>query len=162
MNLELIFKEFPVFHKWTLEKKLNETDLSILTEFSQSEPIKQLILWIENHFVSHAHGVQILDLAGELLLANKKINHVLQNHTDSSSLLKELRKHRFPESSLREEKKQQFLNQLNLGKSIKAKWVREKDRTGVQLEFKSFSPKDLKQKIERLKSLFNEESLWKD
>ena len=160
MKLELIFKEFPVFNKWAVEKKLNATHLSILTEFNQLETIKNLIHWIETHLVSHSEGVQILDLAGELLLMDKNITPLLKQHQTTTPLIKELKKLRFPNSSLSEEKKRELLNKMDLGSSIQAKWMRQKDRTGLQLQFTSFSPRDFKQKIEKLKSLYNENKLW--
>ena len=162
MKLDLIFKKFPDFHKWADEKKLNETHLSILTEFQQLEKIKNLLQWIENHLVSHSQGVQLLDLAGELLLRNQNIKPLLEKSEDSDLLIKELKKLRFPESSSREERKKELLNKLNLGKSIRAEWIREGDRTGLKIQFKSFSSKDFKQKIEKLDSLYNEKSLFED
>jgi len=158
MKLDLIFKEFPSFYQWTLDKKLNETDLSILTEFHQLSEIKDLIVWIEKHFVSHSQGVQILDLAGELLLMNKNIKPVLEKNPEQ--LIKKLREMRFPESFLREKRKREILEKL--GGSIHTQWVREKDRTGVQIQFKSFSPQDLKQKIEKLKELYKKKELWEN
>ena len=162
MKIDLIFKEFPIFYKWTVKKQLNETHLSILTEFKDSNQLKNLISWIENHNVSHSQGVQILDLAGELLLMGKNITPLLEKHRESDTLIKELKKLRFPESSLREERKKKLLNKLNLAESIEAKWIREKDRTGIQIQFKSFSAKDLKQKIEKLNRFYNEKTLWED
>ena len=151
MKIDLIFKEFPAFYKWTVKKQLNETHLSILTEFKDSNQIKNLIFWIENHTVTHSQGVQILDLAGELLLMSKNINPLLEKHQESDTLIKKLKKLRFPESSLREERKKELLNKLNLAESIEAKWIREKDRTGIQLQFKKLLRKRFKTKDRKTK-----------
>jgi len=162
MKLDLIFKEFPAFRKWTVAKKLNSSHLSILTEFEDLEKIKPLICWIETHGASHSQGIQILELAGELLLKNQNIAPFLSACQEPESIIRELKKLRFPESSSREEKKREILNKLRLGGSIQAKWIREKDRTGLKLEFKSFSQKDLKQKIEKLNSLYWTKQLWEN
>ena len=162
MNLEFIFETFPRFHTWSLQKKLNKTDLSILTEFHNIQKIQALISWIEDHHVSHSQGVQILDLGGELLLMNKSLLSTLKQNQKSDQLIEQLRKLRFPKSSSRDKKKSQILTELQSGKSIKAKWIREKDRTGVQLEFKSFSLKDFKQKIQKLNSIAEKTELWEN
>ncbi|MBC6415318.1 MAG: hypothetical protein GDA46_02890 [Bdellovibrionales bacterium] len=162
MKLDTLFKQFPSFHKWTLQKKLNEKNLTILTEFQDIKKIQALIQWIENHHVSHSQGIQILELGGELLLMNKSLLSVLKEKQQSQKLIEKLKEMRFPKSSLREKEKKQILNKLQLGKSIKAKYIREKDRTGLQLEFKSFSLKDFNQKIQKLNSLSKQTSLWQN
>ena len=96
MTLKNIFKKWPVFHKWSKDKKLNSTDLSILTEFKKASSFKSLIEWIEKQPVSHSEGKQILELGGELLLMNQAIQDVLDQNTQAKSLIKDLKKLRFP------------------------------------------------------------------
>ena len=96
MDLKEIFKNHPLFHKWSFEKKLNSTDLSILTEFKNNSSFKTLIQWIEKHYVSHSEGKQILELGGELLLMKQSIQAVLQRNKQAKNLIKDLKKLRFP------------------------------------------------------------------
>ncbi|MCY4321899.1 MAG: hypothetical protein OXC37_05835 [Bdellovibrionaceae bacterium] len=95
MEIKEIFKQYPLFHKWSLEKKLNSSDLSILTEFKNFS-FKPLVEWIESHFVSHSQGKQILELGGELILMDKSIQTLLKKHDHAESLIKELKRLRFP------------------------------------------------------------------
>ena len=105
MKLKDIFKKYPLFHKWSLEKKLNSTDLSILTEFKSAKPFKPLIEWIEkSQAVSHSEGKQILELGGELLLMNQSIQNVLQKHKQAKALITDLKKLRFPIYTQKHEK----------------------------------------------------------
>ena len=96
MDIKDIFKEHPLFHKWSQEKKLNSTDLSILTEFKSPRSVKPLIEWIEKQPVSHSEGKQILELGGELLLMNQSIQAVLQKNNQAKALIEDLKKLRFP------------------------------------------------------------------
>ena len=96
MKLKDIFKKHPLFHKWSQEKKLNSTDLNILTELKKADSFKLLVEWIEKHPVSHSEGKQILELGGELLLMNKSIHKLLKKCDQANTLIKELKILRFP------------------------------------------------------------------
>ena len=106
MKLSNIFDQFPIFHKWVKEKKLNPKDLSILTEFKNSSSIGPLLKWIETYKPTHSQGIQILELGGELLLMNKPLNPLLQKEQKAFMLIDRLKKIRQPESSTRDEKNQ--------------------------------------------------------
>lgn len=167
MELSKIFDQFPTFHEWVKDKKLNPKDLSILTEFQTIFPIKNLLQWIEKQQPSHSQGKQILELGGELLLMNKPIHNLLLNEKKSSSLIENLRQLRFPETSSRDEIKSRIVKHLPWTKFIKAKWTRQNDRGALSVHFQSFSLKDFKQKIQKLNSVYEHldkgsEKLWKD
>ena len=91
MEIKEVFKKHPLFYKWSLEKKLNSTDLSILTEFKNVSTVKTLIEWIEKHSVSHSEGKKILELGGELLLMNQSIQLILEKNKQAKNLIKDLK-----------------------------------------------------------------------
>ena len=165
MEIKEIFKEFPQFYKWSLEKKLNSTDLSILTEFKNSSSLKTLIEWIENHSVSHSEGKQILELGGELILMNQSIQALLQKHKKAKALIIDLKQLRYPIYTQQEKRKAKIIKELDLGSSLKAVWRQDKDRGALSVQFQSFSLKDLKQKIKKLEAIYKQleegkEQLW--
>ena len=167
MELSLIFKSFPLFHKWVKEKKLNTKELTILEEFENLSKIKPLLQWIETYKVTHSEGIQILEYAGELLLMNQDLNSLFQKQKKASLLIEQLKKLRHPESSSRDEEKSQMATNLNWSPSIKAKWVRKNDKGGLSVSFHSFSLRDLKQKIQNLNSIYKQleetsDKLWKE
>ena len=167
MELKEIFKEFPLFYKWSCEKKLNATDLSILTEFKNSSAFKPLIEWIEKHPVSHSEGKQILELGGELLLMERSLQSVLQRHNQATTLIKDLKKLRYPKYTLLDEKKTKIIKGLKLDSSLKAVWRQDQDRGVLSIQFQSSSLKDLKQKINKLESVYQQlkegkEKLWQE
>lgn len=167
MELPLIFKRFPLFHKWVKEKKLNVKELTILEEFDSLSQIKPLLQWIENHKVTHSEGGQILEYAGELLLMNQNLDSLFQKQEKARTLIEQLKKLRHPENSARDEKKSQIVNSLSWNPSIKAKWIRQNDKGGIAISFHSFSLRDLKHKIQNLNSIHkqmeeNPNKLWKE
>lgn len=166
-ELSEIFKQFPHFQKWAEDKKLNSKDLTILTEFKNINSIKTLIQWIENRCPTHSEGVQILEIGGELILMNQPINSILSKESTSSSLIASLKKLRWVESSLRDEKKSKIVSQLSHSNSLKTNWVRQGDRGALSIQFKSFSMRDLKQKIQQICSIYKQldegkEKLWRE
>ena len=165
MKLTEIFKEHPLFHKWSVEKKLNSTDLSILTEFNNSSSFKTLIEWIEKHPVSHSEGKQILELGGELLLMNQSIQTILKKHKQAKALIANFKKLRFPISSQQQEQKIKIIKKMKLEPALKAVWRQDKDKGSLFIQFQSFSLKDLKQKIKKLEAVYKQlseekEKLW--
>lgn len=165
MNLSRIFETFPNFHKWSQQKKLDESHLDILTEFKDTNQIKALIQWIEQNHVSHSQGVQILELAGELILMGKPIKASLDNNKKAGLLIEDLKKIRQPQSSYQTTRQSQIVKNLKLSSAVKAKQIRDKDQSGLSVEFKSFSLKDFKNKIGVLKSLYEQlekERFWKN
>ena len=166
MELSNIFDQFPKFYSWAENKKLQPKELSILTEFKDSSSVKPLIQWITNYKPTHSQGVQILELGGELILMNKTFDSVLLKETNAGCLINGLKKLRLPNNSARNEEKSKIVNSLDWPSSIQAKWIRQNDRGALSIQFKSFSMKDFKQKIQKLNSVYNQlnesnEKLWK-
>lgn len=166
MKLSEYFEQFPVFHKWVKEKKLNPKDLTILTEFKHISSFKPLLKWIEAHKPTHSQGIQILELGGELLLMNKSLNPLLLKVQKVPLLIKHLKQLRHPESSFRDEQKSKIINRLTWPSSVQAKWIRQNDKGALSIQFKVSSMKDFKQKIQNLNSVYkhlneSSEKLWK-
>ena len=166
MELSEIFKQFPLFHKWAENKKLNAQDLSILTEFEISLPFKSLIQWIEKHQPTHSEGLQILDLGGECLLMRRSLSSGLLKEAKASLFIEGLKKLRLKESFARDEKKKRIVQNQAWG-VIKARWLRQGDRGALSIQFQSFSLQDFKQKIQKLNSVYESlnkepEKLWGD
>ena len=146
MELSKIFKQFPHFHKWVKDKKLNAQNLSILTEFKNNLAFKPLIHWIEKHQPTHSQGRQILELGGECLLMNKPLSPNLLKETKASLFIEGLKKLRLRESFTRDEKKAQIVQSQDWGPRVNAQWLRQNDRGALSIQFQSFSLQDFKTK----------------
>jgi len=167
MKLSEIFNRFPKFKKWADSKKLNSKELTILTELKNCHSLSSLIQWIENHKPTHSQGIQILELGGELFLMDKLFESLLTKEIQPHSLIEQLKKLRLPETYSRDKKKSQIVKSLSWPPSIQARWLRQGDRGALSVQFKSFSMKDFKQKIQKLNSIYDQlrkepEKLWKD
>lgn len=167
MTLNFIFKRFPKFYSWCQSKKLQPTDLSILTEFKDISSIEPLIHWIEQHPASHSEGKQILELGGELILMDQDIQTLLHEHSLAKNLIKVLRQLRFPKHTIRKKQKEKIIKELQKDNSLKMTWREDKDKSALAVQFQSFSLKDLKQKVKQLEYIYttlnkSKEKLWSD
>ena len=109
--------------------------------------------WIGEQKPSHSHGVQILEMGAELLLMGKKLDEIMFKEENAKNLLKKLRMLRQPESSQRDQHKEEIIKKLPWPTGIKGTWLRQNDRSGLEIRFQSFSFKELDQKIKSLQSI---------
>ena len=163
MNLKENNPAFPSFNQWQKDKKLPH--LSILTELKDHKSLSLLLNWLGEHRPTHSQGLEILQLSGELLLMGKNLDSLFKQTTQAEKLLLKLRQLRNPLSSQKMELKSRLIQDLPWLPQIKGRWVRQNDSTGLEIQFKSFSLKDLQQKIKNLNKVYDEiekKKLWKD
>lgn len=165
MKINDILKQFPDFEQWVKDKKLDFSGLSLLTEFSDTQKPQALLNWISQNRPSHSQGIQILELAGELLLMGRPLNAILETAQNSEDLLRSLKQLRYPLTSGQEEKKTKIVRALPWPKHMKGRWIRQNDKTGLEVQFQCFSMKEFKQKAQSLQHIINEieekgNSLW--
>ena len=151
-----VFRSFPAFREWVKDKKLSPKEIGILTEFPPKNPPKSLLKWIEKHRPGHSEGAQILDLAGELILMGQTTDGLLSKETKAVKLIQALKKRRMTVSAGRDEEKAKTVARMGWPPSIKARWVRENDRGALMIQFKSFSLRDFRQKIQKLETALQE------
>lgn len=153
MKITDILKQFPDFQQWVKDKKLTSSHLSPLTEFSDIQRLQALLNWIGRNRPSHSQGVQILELAGELLLMGISLDAAFETTQNPEILLKKLKKLRHPLASTEEERKSNIVQALSWSKQMKGRWIRQNDRTGLEVQFQCFSMKEFKQKIQNLQHI---------
>lgn len=165
MELSKIFNHAPSFKSWVENKKLNSKELTVLTEFSGFHEVQDLIDWIVQCQPSHSQGAQILELGGELLLAGKSISSLTKKEQNPKTLLKKLKILRYPLASQKDKNKEQEVKQLPWSSLMQGKWIRQGDQSGLEVSFKSFSLKDLENKIKTLETIKNfiktNKKIWK-
>ena len=156
MEIDTILKQFPDFQRWMKDKKLASSHLSLLTEFSDIQALQTLLSWIGWNRPSHSQGIQILELAGELLLMGVSLNTAFEATEKPEILLKNLKKLRHPLASNKEEQKTRMIQALPWAEQMKGRWIRQNDRTGLEIQFRCFSIKEFKQKIQSLQHIIQE------
>ena len=153
MKINDILKQFPDFQQWVKNKKLTAFHLSLLTEFSDMQILQALLSWIGRNRPSHSQGVQVLELAGELLLMGIPLDAVFETSQKPEILLKKLKKLRHPLASKKEEQKANIVQAFPWPEQMNGRWIRQNDRTGLEVQFRCFSTKEFKQKIQSLQHI---------
>ena len=153
MKINDMLKQFPDFQQWVKDKKVTTSHLSLLTEFSDTQTPQSLLNWIGRNQPSHSQGIQMLELAGELLLMGITLNDTFETTQTPEILLQKLKTLRHPLASKKEEQKTKMIQALPWSKHMKGRWIRQSDRTGLEVQFRCFSMKELKQKIQSLQHI---------
>ena len=156
MELKNILEQFPDFQQWVENKKPGPASLSLLMEFSDTKTLQVILNWIGRHRPSHSQGIQILELAGELLLMGTPLDTLFETTTNLENLLKQLKLLRYPMASKQEEQKSKIIQSLSWPRQMKGRWIRQNDLSGLEIQFRCFSIKDLKQKIQGLEHIYNQ------
>lgn len=141
------------FYQWAKQHSLSSGDLYSLCNLPQL-PVQSLTqLALLNP--SRSFGIQLLDLLVDCLLMGQSEDTCLL-HSSSFDLWRDhLRTLRFPQTTKRDEEKKQSL--LNIWpKSFTVRWLRQGDRSGVDVRFFVSSKKELEEKIESLQRVYND------
>lgn len=153
MKLKKILTQFPDFQKWVKNRKSDFSHLSLLTEFSDLQKLQSLLNWISKNNPSHSKGIQTLELAGELLLMNVSLDAIFNTTQNPEELLKQLKKLRHPIASEQEERRSKIVQNLPWQRHTKGRWIRQNDKTGLEVQFQCFSMKEFKQKLQNLQHI---------
>ncbi len=164
-TLEVIL-QLPInFQAWCHRKKIGVRDLAPLKSIGQ-ETITPLLNVIAQKDLAKNFGVQILELAAELLLLELTNERLLQNADKSvETWLNDLRTLRFPNTSALDEQSQRKLKNLSWPPKVDVQWVRKGDISGLRVEFFCASQLELEKKLTSLKHVTddlraNPEKLW--
>jgi len=163
-NLFLVLKGLPNnFLKWAAQKDLGFNELRILTHGQKNIDGTNLLKFLDKLVTlnpSRQIGAKILEYFVELedvsllqeVLEKNSADHILQFLTEK----------RFPRTTLADNKASKQVQEFPWPSHVKAQWLRQGDRAGVEVKFFSSSSDDLKKKISLLNELKdkNIEKLW--
>lgn len=135
---------------WAHDKGLKARDLSILLSFDEVAPLNTVMEKISALQVSKSEGVKILEWAGELLLSGHSLKEVLPGEDKTDSWLRSLQSKRYPSSYQQDNSKQQTVKTFAWPKHTQAQWLRQGDRTGIELKLHVQSPEDFAKKLQAL------------
>jgi hypothetical protein len=146
------------FRRWCAEKKVGPQDLSPL--LSAKSDLKPLFLKILKLGLSKSQGMQALELGVELLLMGFSPTDLKLAEEDDGSLsadawLEELKRKRYPETFSRDEKAEKQMKSLPWPGSSQARWVRQGDKSGIELKIFVSQPSDLKKYMQSLSKVQN-------
>ena len=140
------------FQNWCLEKKVAANELAILNSFKNLDSLKRVCEFIVSHSAGKQIGIQILEMAGELILMEKDIQDIL-NSTSAEIFLAEVKKRRFPQSTALDQTQEQWLKSLGWPSTSQTKWIRRGDKSGVELKLFFSTPLELQKNIVQLQRI---------
>ena len=141
------------FQSWLLEKNIGAQELQILLS-SEGLSLEPVYLAIIENRLSRQNGIQVLENAIELLLLGKSLREILPRESESFEFwLSRLKNLRFPKTSSSDEKSQGQLADLPWPGHSQARWVRQGDRSGIELKLFVANPAELKKSVLSLQKI---------
>ena len=150
-NIARALLKMPVgFQDWCSEKKLSVHDLASLLSLGNLD-IKPVLLFILNLSCSKSQGTKALELAIEVLLMGKALELVCPDETKTSEQwLTHLHGLRYPETLKADIENEKKMEALPWPGSSQARWVRQGDKSGIELKLFVSNPTDLKKYLHSL------------
>lgn len=153
------------FQQWCNKKQLMPNDLAILNSFEETTELSAVLEKIVDLNASKSKGIEILELASELILMNQSENvtEALTSFNTADTLLTKLRRLRKPVFSTQMDLQKQKLNQLSWPANTQAQWQNSGDQSRLELKLSSSGPDDLKNKLHQLTKMcekMKDEKLW--
>lgn len=148
------------FQTWLAQKAVGPQELGILLSLAPVKLTKAFHKIVtENH--SRSHGVQILELFGELLMMGKSEELLLS--ANGEAWVKLLRQLRYPLAHSADQTASQAIAKISWPGSVQSKWTRRGDQAGIELKFFAANPLEFKRTLASLRKLeetFGEDNLW--
>jgi hypothetical protein len=137
---------------WVNSKKIKQSDLTFLNILkTETEKIRISECFLKCHLLnaSFSDTLQILEWAAELVMMNSK-TPILSDATDINTWKSELKKLRYPQTTLSDQDLKTKLESLPWPYGAKIKFERRGDRAGIELKLFITSTADLTKSISAL------------
>jgi hypothetical protein len=137
---------------WVQSKKIKSTDLTflnILKTDNEKKMISECFLKCFSLNASFSETLQILELATELVMINSE-TAVLTETTNINTWKSELKKLRYPQTTLSDQELKAKLEALPWPYGAKVKFERRGDRAGIEVKLFISSTADLTKSISAL------------
>jgi hypothetical protein len=149
----------PFWH-WCRNHSLSPRDLYPLLSLESPQQLQKCLMQIQELNLSRNLGTQILELLVEcfLLNANQELlidfeAKTITNATSGDAWLQKLKNQRFPQTLQSDANKQKELLTLPWTKELQTRWLRQGDRSGVEVRFFASNPKELQKRVEQLQQV---------
>lgn len=155
-KIRSVLPQLPLeFRQWAQEHSLSAADLYPLCSLENIQDAEKPLLHISSLLLSRAQGVQAMEWIVECLLLKIPQIQETQGHNSGTGWLEHLKQLRFPQTQIRDEEKQKKLLSP-WPKALSPRWLRQGDRSGVEIRFVVGSKKELADKISTLNRIYNE------
>lgn len=146
----LLWTSLPqAFRVWATKHGISQADLYPLCAISDLTPLQPALLKVAGLQLSRSQGAQIVELITECALLKTDASQWIKNSSSSADWMQSLNALRFPQTLGRDSERQ---NKLLLGwpKTFATRWLRQGDRSGVEVKFFVSSKRELAEKISSL------------
>ncbi len=153
LTLQKLIQMPSPFQAWAHHKALGPKDLAILLSFAEPNPdFDELLEWMAHSQTSKSIGVQVLEIAGELLLMGKALPS--RKSLRPESYLMELEGQRRPLSRAALENKNQELSTLPWPARCSGRWLRLGDALVLETKVMGSNFQEVRQRLEALSRVF--------
>ncbi len=135
---------------WMEQKSFSARDIQILRSFSDYQKLIPIFDYLKNSSASKSEAVQILEIAGELILLERPLP---QLNTSSAALIEDLEKLRSPMANSTTQTKNNKLGEWSWPKSTSGKFMRRGDQTQIEVKIQASSAQELKTRLSALEGL---------
>lgn len=153
------------FRRWLIAKRVSPAELTVLLSNSQFDltPFLQGLLAAG---ATRQQGTQALELGIELqLLGHQMSAIVLATNESTENWLLRLKTLRYPETTRKDQESRDKMRELPWPGQSQVRWVRQGDRSGLELKLFVANPSDLRKSLLSLQKIQlllekNPENLW--
>ncbi len=139
------------FQKWVSAKKVQPSEVRILSENLSAMDSKTVLAQFELGQWSRRDGVQAIQWLAELQLQGVDLaNELATFWPDSDKVLRRLQHLRHPITSQRDQDAQRKVREWPWPSNTQAKWVRTGDRAHIEVSLQAVSHKEFGEKLNRL------------
>lgn len=150
----------PSFWSWCLRHYLSPRDLFPLLSLASPQDLSLSLDKISEVQASRSLGTQLLELVVECFLIGTSdsdlvslLNNAPSSMQPADHWLVNLKALRFPQTLKRDVEKQKSLLSLPWTKDLQTRWLRQGDRSGVEVKFFAATPKELQKHVEQLQKI---------
>lgn len=152
MSLALLLP--PSFQQWMLTHSCSPRDIEPLLSLKDTTLVFSFLENFTQLKLSRNQGAQLLELSTELHLMGHDWSELLPlSHEDINSWLQRLQILRYPLTHELDQSAEKLLTELPWTKQFSSRWVRQGDRSGLEVKFLALSPNDLKNKLKSLNEI---------
>lgn len=141
------------FWQWCQNHSLSPRDLFPLLSLKSPQDVSQSLEKFSELSISRSLGAQILDLLVECYLTIKDQSPLLKQTATADQWLLHLKSLRFPQTMKSDRIKEKELLSLPWTKELNTRWLRQGDRSGLEIRFFASSQKELLLHVQQLQNI---------
>lgn len=137
------------FIKWARERSVSPADIYPLCTIDDIQRLAASLNKLSELQLSRSQGAQLIELLAECALLGSSDDVLLQHSGTFATWIPHLQTIRYPQTTNRETERQQRIL-VGWPKAFATRWLRQGDRSGIEVKFFVSTKKELAEKISTL------------